>query len=157
MNKRVYFGLFLFALILRLVVFDFLFVRSGAEGLFLVDATHYTTLAKNIADGNGFSLSAVAPYAPDAYRTPGYPLFLAAFYKLFGTFWPANLVQVFLNALVPVMIFWLAWKVAGDRRTAYAAGILTAVEPHLMYHQVGIATEGIFIFLLALFAVAVVR
>ncbi len=157
MDKRALITIFLFALILRLFAFDFFMLRSGAEGLFLVDATHYTTLAKNIVEGHGFSLSAVAPYAPDAYRTPGYPVFLAIFYKLFGTFWPANLFQVFLNSLVPAVIAWLAWKVSGKRSVAYVAGFLTAVEPHLIYHQVGIATEGIFTFLLALFAVAVVR
>ncbi|MDO8584853.1 MAG: glycosyltransferase family 39 protein [bacterium] len=157
MDKRALITIFLFAFILRLAAFDFFIWRSGPEGLYLVDATHYTTLAKNIVEGHGFSLSAVAPYAPDAYRTPGYPVFLAVFYKVFGTFWPANLFQVFLNALVPVMILWLAWKASGSRSVAYVAGFLTAVEPHLIYHQVGIATEGIFIFLLALFAVAVVR
>lgn len=157
MPRRVFFGFFILALILRLAAFDFFILRSGPEGLYIVDATHYLTLAKNIADGNGFSLSAAPPYAPDAYRVPGYPLYLAVFYKLFGTFWPANLMQVFLNAFVPLMILWLAWKVSGSRRAAYVAAFLTAVEPHLIYHQIGIATEGVFIFLLALFAIAVVR
>lgn len=157
MDRRVFIGLFLFALILRFAAFDFFFLRSGPEGLHLVDAAHYTTLAKNIVEGNGFSLSRAAPYEPDAYRVPGYPLFLALFYKLFGAFWPANVAQVFLNSFIPVMIAWLAWKLSANARIALAAGFLTAVEPHLIYHQVGIATEGLFTFLLALFCAAVVR
>ncbi|MDI6767599.1 MAG: glycosyltransferase family 39 protein [Bacteroidota bacterium] len=44
------------------------------------DAFEFHTLAKNLSEGNGFTLDNI----PTAYRAPGYPLFLSVIYKLFG-------------------------------------------------------------------------
>src|SRR5437588_13131929 len=43
-----------------------------------VDGIYYARYAKNLVDHGAFSLSASPPWEPSAYRTPGYPLFLAA-------------------------------------------------------------------------------
>lgn len=45
------------------------------------DAAQYLTLAANLASGNGYSLWPSAPFDPDVYRSPGYPLFLAFLMK----------------------------------------------------------------------------
>jgi hypothetical protein len=45
------------------------------------DADQYIRLATNLVEGNGYSLWPNAPYDPDVYRSPGYPLFLAVALK----------------------------------------------------------------------------
>lgn len=52
--------------------------RSLAES----DAPTYYELADNLLSGTGYRYSAAEP--PTARRTPGYPLFLASVFKVFG-------------------------------------------------------------------------
>ena len=48
------------------------------------DAPEYRRLAENLLERHGFSLSVGSPYEPTARRAPGYPLFLALVYTVFG-------------------------------------------------------------------------
>ena len=57
-------------------------VRRGA--LTPDDAVGYDTLARNIMNGQGFSLQAGPPFEPTLYRTPVYPYFLVGLYSVFG-------------------------------------------------------------------------
>src|SRR4051812_35391519 len=93
----------------------FVFVRAphpwGWDGF-----DHYHEIALVLASGRPFPTMEV-PW--------GYAYFLAAFYRIFGDrpLIPL-LVQVALNACLPVLVFELA-RTRVDRRTATLAAILT--------------------------------
>lgn len=68
-------------------------------------------------------------------RPPGYPLLLAATYRLLGRgLFAAQLVQNGLGALVAVLAFLLADGLLG-RRTAVAAGLVASAMPHEAYYS----------------------
>jgi len=48
------------------------------------DGRYYSQIATNVATGHGYSGETEAPYLPTCVRVPGYPLFLAGAYRLFG-------------------------------------------------------------------------
>ena len=97
-----------------------LLVRSGWQELYPVDplepvdAEGYHLLARNLLAGNGFSLKWSAPFCPDFIRTPLYPLFLAANYRLLGTE-PQRvvLVQLLLETLSTALLFRLGCELGG--------------------------------------------
>ncbi len=68
-------------------------------------------------------------------RPPGYPLFLAAVYRVLGrTFWGAQLVQNILNSFTPCLLFWLGVRLVGDRAAAIGGG-LAAVSVQYAHHS----------------------
>lgn len=48
------------------------------------DELSYHAIAVNILDGNPYSRDLNPPFRPEYQRTPGYPLFVAATYAVFG-------------------------------------------------------------------------
>jgi 4-amino-4-deoxy-L-arabinose transferase-like glycosyltransferase len=130
-------------------------------------------LARSIVAGNGYrwygeeDLELIERYVtmevpeeydprgiPTSFRPPGYPLFLALVYALFGAgphrFFAARLVQ----ALVGTTLAPLAWALArragfGERTARWSATILAAF-PLLVVYPLALATENLFVPLLAL-------
>src|SRR3989338_8575614 len=84
-------------LAVRLIFFAFL--HDDARFTIDDDSTDYLTLSENIRLGNGFSNSTVAPYAPNTFRTPGYPVFLLVHKVLTGTYQAALITQSILVVL----------------------------------------------------------
>jgi len=69
------------------------------------DTTQFELLAHNLITHSEFSRSLEAPFFPDFARTPGYPLFLAAFKALqLHNMWIA-LIQLALCSLVPLQLY----------------------------------------------------
>ncbi len=70
-----------------------------------------------------------APLAPDEFRTPGYPGFLALIYAVGGTPFTAVAIQ---SLILSLLLIWLtvvlAFRLFG-MRAAIAAGVLAALEP----------------------------
>src|SRR4030095_10484807 len=70
-----------------------------------VDAVGYHQLAVNLLQRGIFSLNTQPPFQPDAIRTPGYPLFIAAVYVVVGINPRAVLiVQAILDAITVVLV-----------------------------------------------------
>lgn len=158
MNARIVLYIVLLGLILRLTIFLLVFNFYGINpGFFWADSTQYTALAKNIFLGNGFSLQATLPYIPDMLRTPGYPLFAGAIYKLFGSFLPVVFVQVIMNSLIPLITMWLALRISSRPSVAYLAGLMTALEPHLILYTLSLSSEGLFVICFLSFLVFFIR
>ncbi len=91
-----------------------------------VDAEGYHLIARNLLQGNGFSMMWEAPFCPVAIRTPLYPLFLAGVYQLMGTD-PrrAVLFQMLLETLTTALVL-RAGNLLGGRRVGLLAGLLYA-------------------------------
>lgn len=78
-----------------------------------------------------------------AYRTPGYPGFLAAIYLVFGHSWrAAQIVQAFLGAMTSGMVVLLAARVV-TTRTATIAGVLHALWPTSIAYVAVLGSENL--------------
>jgi len=124
------------------------------------DSLDYHNSAISIAAGYGM-------HRPDNgqpifWRTPGYPLYLAFFYKLFGihsgTFeansraQQASLwVQVFLGSLIPIILFFLAHLLTNSYVIAWLTAWASAFHLGLILASTYILSEGISIIFFYLF------
>jgi hypothetical protein len=99
-----------------------------------LDCGEYYAIARNLVEHGAFSQSETPPFVPDTWRTPGYPLFLAAIMLVVGKSPVALvLVQQVLAVVNVLLVFHVARKKMSDSRAALAA-ILFLLEPyHLFY------------------------
>ena len=72
---------FVYASILFFLIAGLLYSFHLGDKFLFPDEVEYYTLAKNLAEGHGYTLDGITP---SAWRTPGYPLFLSLFIKLAG-------------------------------------------------------------------------
>ncbi|MDQ1299442.1 MAG: 2 protein [Patescibacteria group bacterium] len=105
----------------------------------------FGTLARNMVDSRVFSLSTSTPLEPDAWRTPGYPAFLAPFYALLGSFYPVLIAQVIILYLTLLLLNAMAQKFM-DRRWAFALTLLYLLLPGTLLAVASLLTETLFIF-----------
>ena len=94
-------------------------------------------LAENIVKGLGYSdLMQNGTYQPSIYMPPGYPYFLAFFYRIGGirpaTFLTIELIQAGLGVLLVYLVYRVALMLIG-RPEAILAACLTAVYPAQVY------------------------
>ena len=111
------------------------------------DARVYSQLAVNVLEQHVYSHEPQAPYAPSIIRLPGYPLFLAGVYKVFGhgNHTAVRVVQAVLDTLTCVLIALVAfqWAVDEERkhRAALIAFALAAVCPFTSIYVATVLTE----------------
>ncbi|MEM7583307.1 MAG: hypothetical protein AAF560_08010 [Acidobacteriota bacterium] len=131
----------IFALAVVLRGLPFWLHQWTPEHVTIVDSTRYLELAERLLAGYGFSL----PHAsgadvselfdvPEVFRTPGYPLVLAAASWLPGSqlVWVLGL-QVVAGILLVALGYWLVASWAGHR-AGLAAALLLALDPaHVVY------------------------
>ena len=110
------------------------------------DEFQYLSIAKCITTGAGYSL---APGEPTAVRVPGYPLYVAMLFRIFGSSHAVALLgNVFLIALLPWFTFALA-KPAFGCSAAGIAAFSCALDPGLYFYVLNEAnSEALFTVLL---------
>ncbi|MEQ1727852.1 MAG: hypothetical protein ABL982_05680 [Vicinamibacterales bacterium] len=112
------------------------------------DSTEYVTLASNLLDGHGFTLSTRPPYEPDVRRTPVYPAVLAAVFAVAGrsprTGALANLA-IWCATLVVIALGLRRW---GTRAAVWACAWLAVDITSLVYHHL-VLTETLFALLVS--------
>lgn len=147
LNKNKFIVYILFAgLILRLIYFLIILRNFGSEGFYLTangDAVEYLGLAKQWLAHNTFqNLQNLSQ--PEIFRMPGYPLFIAFFYKLM----PAVALPILVQNLVFVVFIFLFYKfcesLLENKRVALVASGFLAVEPSVIYWNNQLLTESFF-------------
>lgn len=135
-------GLFLFSLFVR-VLFFFVFTRYGENYLIHFDSAQYQKLAEQVVDGQGITND---DGTPQFYRLPGYSIFLAGAYNLFGDdHLKALLFQIVLASLIPILIFLLAAMLFPSQiLIAKISGLIAAVHVGFVLYAGMIATETLF-------------
>src|SRR5689334_19523068 len=117
------------------------------------DGRVYAQIAVNMLEQHVFSHESQPPYVPSIIRLPGYPLFLAGVYKIFGhgNNTAVRVVQALIDTLTCVLIALVAfaWAVADERRhrAAVVAFALAAVCPFTAIYLATVLTEVITNFL----------
>lgn len=106
----------------------------------LPDQGEYLALGKNLISGNGLNFEdARFPGVAYAYRTPGYPLLVAA---CGGSAVGVRIVQAILDATTVLGVWLLARKHAGT--AARVSVLLVAACPFLIYFSGLVLTETLF-------------
>ncbi len=106
------------------------------------DQAGYTRLGRALAQTGRFTRYPDYPtFVPEVLRTPGYPAFVAAVNLTLGQGnLPVALAQAGVFALICLIVVALAERVASTR-TAFAAGLVTALYPPLPYYGALTLTE----------------
>lgn len=125
---------------------------SQHERYWQVDSNTYHLTAQQIAQGHGVS----KPNGqPQFYRVPGYSIFLAAFYKLFGVdtknvLWQ----QVLLASFIPLLIFFMSLTLfPGNLLLAKISSLYSVFHLGLVLYSGFFMTETLFIFFMLLFSI----
>ncbi|MDO8584850.1 MAG: glycosyltransferase family 39 protein [bacterium] len=146
--------LFALALLVRVALFGANIAAHEGELLpTILNSEGYYELANNILAGHGFSQSPAAPYVPDSLRPPLYPLFIAAFVGLSGSYWPVIIAQILLASVLPLLARRIGFRLTQNTFAGNAVGVLFAVEPVLVRLSGILLTETLF---LALFLSSVI-
>ena len=152
-RNRVIVAVFAGALLVR-ILFNVYLVGMDNPGFALFpDGEEYDALARSLTAGTGFAVDR----APNTFRPPGYPFFLAAIYGLAGHSYPVvKIVQSVLGALTCVFVLLIGERLFSYRVGAIAASI-AAVYPFLIVYAGFLLSETLFVFLSSIFLYALVR
>jgi 4-amino-4-deoxy-L-arabinose transferase-like glycosyltransferase len=111
------------------------------------DGRTYAQIARNVLEQHVYSHETEAPYDPSLIRLPGYPLFLASIYSVFGhtSNGAVRIAQALIDtatcALVALLAFYWQPDETRKRATAIAALALAAVCPFTTIYAATILTE----------------
>jgi len=123
---------------------------AGTQGLNAAaltgDARGYILLADNLRMHGVFSVATSAPYYPESFRAPGYPLFLAILVSIAGSYTGALVLQAALMALAPLLLYALVRPY--HERAALWGSIVFAVEPLRLFYSASLLSDALFAVLL---------
>src|SRR5713226_4512495 len=111
------------------------------------DSKTYARIARNLLEQHSYSDAEAPPYEPTLIRLPGYPLFLAAIYKVFGhgNNGAVRIAQALIDTATCGLIALLGfyWEPDEERKraTAIAALALAAVCPFTAIYSATVLTE----------------
>jgi len=134
--------------IILLVAFGFrLFVALRLANDEPDDGRVYSQIARNVLEQHVYSHDSQAPFNPSIIRLPGYPLFLAGIYAVFGhgNNTAVRIIQAVLDTATCALIAWVVFEWAIDeerkRRAALIALGLAALCPFTTIYVATILTE----------------
>lgn len=129
------------------------------------DSIDYHNCAMSIATGHG--MHRIDTREPIFWRTPGYPPFLALFYRMLGikdysfdtnsyAQCTALWVQILLSSFIPIILFLLAQLLTQNIILALLVATIAAIHPGLVLASTYLLTEGValiffYLFLLLLY------
>ncbi|MDQ2920277.1 MAG: glycosyltransferase family 39 protein, partial [Acidobacteriota bacterium] len=111
------------------------------------DGRVYAQIARNVLEQHSYSHATEPPYDPSLIRLPGYPLFIAGVYAVFGhgDDTAVRIVQALLDTATCALIAFIAFLWEPDetlkRRSSIAALALAALCPFTTIYVATILTE----------------
>jgi 4-amino-4-deoxy-L-arabinose transferase-like glycosyltransferase len=107
------------------------------------DGRVYSQIARNVLEQHVYSIESQAPYTPTLIRLPGYPLFIAAIYSVFGhgNNTAVRLVQAVIDTITCALITCVVFAWTRKHRAALIALALAAVCPFTAIYVATILTE----------------
>ena len=120
------------------------------------DDIGYMALARNVAQGTGFTQDGVTPMV---YRPPLFPALLGGWFKATGTssILSAAVFQSLLHAATAVAVFFLFLEILPSLAWAFGAALFLAVNPLLVTRVVFVLQETTILLFTVLAAWATVR
>ncbi len=147
MKKNMGFLFIVFVLYVGIRLVPFFSTFNNTSRFFLVDSYEYSLLGVNIAQHGYYT-----PHGgePGLRRSPGYTLYLAAVYKLFGVKPAIALfLQIVLSGLIPLFLYMNA-ELLFSKRVARIASVLSIVEPVSIIYANLLLSETLFVVFLLL-------
>lgn len=140
-NRLVIPGLFLLAVVLRLVVVSVLLPDIKPE----INPDGYRALASNLLAGKGFVRDVPeSGTSPCLMRTPGYPLFLSGLMVIGGDSLPLFLyAQCVAGALICVLVYLIGLHLLG-LKGGILAGLLCAIDPNSVIRCADLRPDTLF-------------
>src|ERR1044072_5283544 len=107
------------------------------------DGRVYSQIARNVLEQHVYSIESQAPYTPTLIRLPGYPLFIAAIYSIFGhgNNTAVRVAQSLLDTITCALIALVAFEWSRRHWAALIALALAAVCPFTAIYVATILTE----------------
>jgi 4-amino-4-deoxy-L-arabinose transferase-like glycosyltransferase len=111
------------------------------------DGRVYAQIARNVLEQHVYSHDIQAPFNPSIIRLPGYPLFLAGIYAVFGhgNNTAVRVIQAVLDTATCALIAWVVFEWAVDEERKHRAALialgLAAVCPFTTIYVATILTE----------------
>jgi len=139
--------LFVISILTRLILFHLVYNPDWCGGL----VREYRVIAENVLDGHGFSMKIEDKYVPKIVHPPGYSLFLATIFALFGkSDFPVRAIQILIDSLSVILIFLIVERIFGGF-TALIAALIAGLYPFsvIMSFMLLPATVALFISILA--------
>ncbi|AVF25559.1 putative membrane protein [Paenibacillus larvae subsp. larvae] len=101
------------------------------------------------------------PEGPNAFTTPGYTLFLAGIYTVFGYGEDPPLVAIqaiqnLLSLCTGFIFFWIAWRLFNNRFISCLIFFFCMIHPGFIYLSSYLFTETLYLFLLSAFALVMI-
>lgn len=128
------------------LVFSIPVFMDPSRTMACTDARTYDSIARNLLEGNGFSMNIAPPYESETTVTPGYPFFVAGIYAISGGSRIAVvLIQLLLNLALFAMLYRFIAKRFGER-AALLVGVLFILELNIAIFTNQITTETLFTF-----------
>jgi len=156
-NSRIILGLILFASLAVKIGLLIYFNYQDPALLLTLDAGDYIRLAKTIIETGTFSISPDFAGVPETIRTPGYPLFVALVYTIFGYHNSAVIIlQIVLSLLTITIVFKIAEELAG-RSIAVIASALIALDILTLDFTLRMMAETLFTLFVVLIFLAGIR
>src|SRR5215813_4872326 len=134
-------GILSFAALFRVAVVHWLPNDTPGDGIV------YAQMARNVLEQHVYSHDTQAPYGPSLIRLPGYPLFLAGIYSVFGhtNNGAVRVVQALIDTATCGLIALLAfyWQPDEKKKRASALGalVLAAICPFTTIYAATILSE----------------
>lgn len=140
------------SLILALSIFTklaaSLIIQFSDPSRFHNDFESYEKPAFSLLQCHRFSISCEPSEPPEVIRTPGYPVFIAALYLLFGKHPYAIILWQILISAGTILLVFLAAKAWWGSPGAYVAALLLALDHSSFLYSMQLVTETIFTFFL---------
>src|SRR4029078_7026758 len=107
------------------------------------DGRVYSQIARHVLEQPVYSIENQAPYTPTLIRLPGYPLFIAAIYSIFGhgNNTAVRVVQAVLDTITCALSAWVVFEWSRKRWATMIALALAAVCPFTAIYVATILTE----------------
>lgn len=143
-STKIIFIIIFVALLIRLL-FVFQFTGRSLFG----DEKGYNSIALNIVQNHEYSIETGKP---TLRRMPGYPLFIAATYTLFGNNpMTVRIIQALISALTCLIIFMIGCRIRSVN-TGIIGAVITCCYPFFIYYTGYLLTETLLIFFVSLIA-----
>ncbi len=111
------------------------------------DNASYIQLARNLADGLGYSNVSAGGLTPASHFPPGYPMFLALFVWLgFDSLLLMKILNGVLLLASICLLYSVSNRLSGNKSVALTASLLLCFSPHLMHFASMAMSEMLYLF-----------
>lgn len=145
MSRKTLVILFAVTCLAQALVSGLFFWFASQRGVGVTDMTGddaaYRKYALNLIEYGTFSYSDRPPMYPDAVRTPAYTIFIAAAYRVMGSWYAVLILQALLCSFAPILLYVSVRRF--HEKAALVAAYLFALDPTRLYWSTTLMTDGL--------------